>query len=175
MKTTKICHNFSLEVNYMAYYVSRTSIYVLTGLHLRLTVESLHSFLLLLRIYEQSINKASGLLSCSLTNIAGDNIVRSDRCENVKPYIRIALTFTILGIIHRPVFYLKHTVSDTGFCVRLQVVHTGRQASSVDWAQQIRYHLMTETESSLRKFVSWKRGRMVDNVQNFNHQTASVV
>jgi hypothetical protein len=26
-----------------------------------------------------------------------------------------------LGIIHRPVFYLKHDVSDTGFCLRLQV------------------------------------------------------
>jgi hypothetical protein len=33
----------------------------------------------------------------------------------------INITITILGIIHRPVFYLKHDVSETGFCLRLQV------------------------------------------------------
>jgi hypothetical protein len=26
-----------------------------------------------------------------------------------------------MDIIHRPVFYLKHNVSETGFCLRLQV------------------------------------------------------
>jgi hypothetical protein len=30
-------------------------------------------------------------------------------------------TITILDIIHRPVFYLKHDVSDTEFCLHLQV------------------------------------------------------
>jgi hypothetical protein len=29
---------------------------------------------------------------------------------------------TILDIIHRPVFYLKRNVSETGFCLRLQLV-----------------------------------------------------
>jgi hypothetical protein len=30
------------------------------------------------------------------------------------------ITITILDIIHRPVFYLKVNVSETGFCLRLQ-------------------------------------------------------
>jgi hypothetical protein len=28
---------------------------------------------------------------------------------------------TTLDVIHRPVFYLKHDVSETGFCLRLLV------------------------------------------------------
>jgi hypothetical protein len=28
----------------------------------------------------------------------------------------------MLDIIHRPVLYLKHNVSETGFCLHLQVV-----------------------------------------------------
>jgi hypothetical protein len=31
------------------------------------------------------------------------------------------VTVTILDISHRPVFYLKREVSETGFCLRLQV------------------------------------------------------
>jgi hypothetical protein len=31
---------------------------------------------------------------------------------------------TILDIIHRPVFYLKHSFSETEFCLRLQVEST---------------------------------------------------
>jgi hypothetical protein len=31
------------------------------------------------------------------------------------------LTIIILGIIHRPVFYLKREVSETGFCLHLQM------------------------------------------------------
>jgi hypothetical protein len=31
---------------------------------------------------------------------------------------------SILGIIHRPVFYLKHDVSETRFCLRLEVEPT---------------------------------------------------
>jgi hypothetical protein len=37
-------------------------------------------------------------------------------------YINIAIS--ILSIIHRPVFYLKHDISETGYCLRLQVVST---------------------------------------------------
>jgi hypothetical protein len=33
------------------------------------------------------------------------------------------VTITILDIIQLPVFYLKHDVSETGFCLRLQVEH----------------------------------------------------
>jgi hypothetical protein len=34
---------------------------------------------------------------------------------------KLSITFTILDIIRRPVFYLKHGVLETGFCLRLQV------------------------------------------------------
>jgi hypothetical protein len=33
----------------------------------------------------------------------------------------INITITILDITHRPVFYLKHDVSEIGFCLRFQV------------------------------------------------------
>jgi hypothetical protein len=42
------------------------------------------------------------------------------------------LPITILEIIHRPVFYLKHDVSETGFCLSLQVNTT--QLGSIDTA-----------------------------------------
>jgi hypothetical protein len=42
----------------------------------------------------------------------------------------INITVTTVGITHRPVFYLKHDVSETGFCLRLQVEPT--QFSPVD-------------------------------------------
>jgi hypothetical protein len=34
------------------------------------------------------------------------------------------MTITILDIIHRHVSYLKHDISETGFCLRLQVQPT---------------------------------------------------
>jgi hypothetical protein len=34
------------------------------------------------------------------------------------------ITIKILGFIHRPGFYLKHDVSETTFCLRLQVLLT---------------------------------------------------
>jgi hypothetical protein len=34
------------------------------------------------------------------------------------------ITITIMNIIHRPVFYLKHDVSETRFCHCLQVEPT---------------------------------------------------
>jgi hypothetical protein len=33
----------------------------------------------------------------------------------------IHIAFKIMGIMHCSVFYLKHDVSETGFCLRLQV------------------------------------------------------
>jgi hypothetical protein len=33
----------------------------------------------------------------------------------------MGITITIPEILHRPVFYLKHDISKTGFCLRLQV------------------------------------------------------
>jgi hypothetical protein len=34
----------------------------------------------------------------------------------------ISITIIILDIIYRPVFYLKHNLSETGFCLHLQLV-----------------------------------------------------
>jgi hypothetical protein len=42
------------------------------------------------------------------------------------------VTITILDIIHRPFFYLKHDVWETGFCLRLQVERT--QLGQIDRA-----------------------------------------
>jgi hypothetical protein len=66
----------------------------------------------------------------------------------------------ILSVIHRPVFYLKHDVSETGFCLRLQVIRT--QLSPFD---VYRYHLRTETESSHRNVVLYMKDRKMDNAQ----------
>jgi hypothetical protein len=44
----------------------------------------------------------------------------------------INIIITILDIINRPVFHLKHHVSETGFCLRLQVEPT--QLGSTDRA-----------------------------------------
>jgi hypothetical protein len=88
----------------------------------------------------------------------------------------INITITILDIIHRPVFYLKDNVSETGFSFRPQVEPTNlgpkdgatlrlhalnwcfsrcpeTEDSSTDWAQLSSFHLETEKESSLRNAV----------------------
>jgi hypothetical protein len=41
--------------------------------------------------------------------------------ENTRRACCWGLTITVLDIIRRPVFYLKHDVSETGFCLRVQV------------------------------------------------------
>jgi hypothetical protein len=40
--------------------------------------------------------------------------------------------------------------------------------SSIDWAQQNRFHLKTETESSLRNVVFLNKNRTMDNIQKNN-------
>jgi hypothetical protein len=64
--------------------------------------------------------------------------------------------YIIMVIMHCPVFYLMHNVSETRFCLRLQVIPTPvrRQViRSVECDQLSRYRLKTETESSLGKVV----------------------
>jgi hypothetical protein len=90
----------------------------------------------------------------------------------------MSLTVTILDIIHRHLFYLKHSISEIGSCLRIQVQQTQlapvdrsslcvkRQTSSVYWAQQNVLHLETETESSIQKVVFSIKDRTMDNVQN---------
>jgi hypothetical protein len=40
--------------------------------------------------------------------------------------------------------------------------------SSIDWVQLSRFHLKTETESSLRNAVFWNINRSLDNIQKHN-------
>jgi hypothetical protein len=56
------------------------------------------------------------------------------------------ITITILDIIHRPVFYLKHDVSNPASGPETET-------NSIYWAEQSRFHLKTETESSLRNIM----------------------
>jgi hypothetical protein len=69
-------------------------------------------------------------------------------------------------IIHRFVFYLKHKVLESGFCLRLQVEPTqlgpiekvsisgqDPETSSFYWAHLSRFRLKTETESGLQNLV----------------------
>jgi hypothetical protein len=66
---------------------------------------------------------------------------------------------------HRPVYFSKHNVSETGFSLRLQVKPTIKGpeigTSSIDWAQLSRFYLKTETESSLRNVVFCNINRTV--------------
>jgi hypothetical protein len=67
------------------------------------------------------------------------------------------ITITILDIIHCPVVHLKHDVSET-LCLRHQVVPTQLgppkiETSSFYWAHLRRFHMQTDTESSLQNVV----------------------
>jgi hypothetical protein len=79
-------------------------------------------------------------------------------------------TTTILIITHRPVFYFKHDVSETGFCLYLQVEPTQlgpkERENYSPLAHLSRFHLTTETESSLRNFMFLITYRTMDNVHN---------
>jgi hypothetical protein len=78
---------------------------------------------------------------------------------------KISITIIIQDIIHLPVFYLEHRVSEAGFCLRHQVMptqlspidgvnlRTDTENSSVDCAQLSRRRLKSETEFSIRKVV----------------------
>jgi hypothetical protein len=43
---------------------------------------------------------------------------------NAFKIMMLVIIITILGIINDPVFHFKHDVSETGFCLRLQVEPT---------------------------------------------------
>jgi hypothetical protein len=49
-----------------------------------------------------------------------------------------------LDIIHRPVYFSKHIILETGFCLRFQV-KSENGTSCIDWAQMSRFYLKTET------------------------------
>jgi hypothetical protein len=88
----------------------------------------------------------------------------------------------LLDIIHHPIFiwkhrsvyFSKHNVLETGFCLCFQVKPTQlgpiNRASTYlwRWAQLSRFYVKTETESSLRNVVFRNIYRTVDNVQQHN-------
>jgi hypothetical protein len=78
----------------------------------------------------------------------------------------INTTITVLDINHRPIFDLERDVSETVFCLRLQVKPTQlgpiyrasldsseAEINFIYWAQLSRIYLKTKTESSLRNVV----------------------
>jgi hypothetical protein len=88
-----------------------------------------------------------------------------------------------MDIIHRTVFYLKHSVSGTGVCLYIQVETTELdptelvssrfgpeiETGSIYWAQLSRFHLKPETDSSLWNSVfKKKKDGTMDNFQNCN-------
>jgi hypothetical protein len=63
------------------------------------------------------------------------------------------INITILGIVHRPVFYLKHDVSETGFFLRPKT-----EASSIYWDQKIQVQPQDEDRiHSPKRYVLNKR------------------
>jgi hypothetical protein len=49
---------------------------------------------------------------------------RAQQVNAIHMYVYISITMTILDILHRPVFYLKHNVSETEFYLRVHVEPT---------------------------------------------------
>jgi hypothetical protein len=72
--------------------------------------------------------------------------------------------YNILDIIHRPVFCLKHFVSETGFCLRPAV----KFFQEFYRAQLSTLHLKTDTEFSFRNFVFEIKDRTMDNVHCYD-------
>jgi hypothetical protein len=68
--------------------------------------------------------------------------------ESVQIQFIFNIIFNIPDIVHRPVFYMKHNVSGTGFCllILLGPIQVGpiHKASSVDWIQLGMYRLKTD-------------------------------
>jgi hypothetical protein len=63
--------------------------------------------------------------------------------------------------MHRPVFYLKHNVSETGFCLRLQVIHTQLGLKDILMSQDRRHHLRDgDIIQSRKRYVLHKRWMM---------------
>jgi hypothetical protein len=84
----------------------------------------------------------------------------------------INITFTILDIIHRPVLYLKHNVSETGFYLRLQVEPTqlgpmdtisllfaDSETICIDW-----YHITTACVTSFNYSLTQREGTWEDEI-----------
>jgi hypothetical protein len=113
---------------------------------------------------------------------------------STSPLIQILCFWTLSIILFLPkntvLSIFRNNVSETGFCLRLQVKYTklgpiDRASpylpSSIDWAQLSRYYLKTETESSLRNIVFWDykqecvldENSTMDNVQKHIYTNVS--
>jgi hypothetical protein len=92
--------------------------------------------------------------------------------------LNISVTIIILDIIDCLVFHLEHELSETELCLRLQVEYTQLgplhratlclRNNSIYWAQLIRFHLKTDTESRLVIVIlMYCSHKSIDVIYNF--------
>jgi hypothetical protein len=48
------------------------------------------------------------------------NFVNLEHRRLIESFLEVSTNIMFLDIIHRPVYFSKHNVSDTGFCLRVQ-------------------------------------------------------
>jgi hypothetical protein len=65
-------------------------------------------------VYGIEMEKKKKNSSFFLTNFVNNIIYIHIIYNNIMSYISV--TITILGVLYRPVSYLKHEISETGFC-----------------------------------------------------------
>jgi hypothetical protein len=62
-----------------------------------------------------------GVMHKDLQRNSQEHYQNTSKLNSVSNNITLNITITILDIIQPPVFYLKHDVSETGFCLHLHV------------------------------------------------------
>jgi hypothetical protein len=81
----------------------------------------------------------------------------------------INITITILDIIHRIVFYLKLDISETGFCLCLQVEHT--QLSPIEEGSVVYFKIVVCMELGSQQHSIFIITTLADNVRQYkNHK-----
>jgi hypothetical protein len=76
-----------------------------------------------LHMESRFLRNISDILRHYMASYISEDNFRSHCCENFKSKKEM-LSIIILHIVYRPVFYLKHDVSETWFCLRLEMVWT---------------------------------------------------
>jgi hypothetical protein len=85
----------------------------------------------------------------------------------------VNINFKSLNILHYPVFYFKHDVSETGFCPRFKpelfqvdlMSSSETETSSFYWTNLSRFHLIRGRIQST-KCRALKKIQIMDNVRN---------
>jgi hypothetical protein len=89
---------------------------------------------------------------------------RSEVTGNGENVVTSILCVTVLDIIHRPVLYLKHDVSETGLCLHLKVNLARRQRLALFGPSKLVQREDGNRIQSTKRFVFNKR--TMDSVQN---------